>query len=300
VMKKLLFLFLFIGNATLFANFNTNKIETAITIGNNVFDQPSCLLAHKKLYGIRTGIYNNTGLGILLGYERANDVNCQECPSSDIQRFSASVIQEINTPLQFIPYTIATLGYEKSSNEKVTPDQFFAGVGAGMKYQFSNNFNAFADLRALRKFDSETTDIITTFGLAYLFQTHYAKKENNTLEQAPIVELDIASTSNVSTDENITEVITPQILDTPIEVTAVSRPSDKKYYIQAAAYASSYPNDILKKLKNAGIPAKTKQVIRNGKKFTLVITGPYKNKSTAKRALRKVQRSVPQAFITKL
>ena len=305
VKKLLLFLTLITGfSSSLFAGFTAKSIETALTMGNNVFDQPSCLLAHKRIYGIRAGIYNNTGLGLLLGYERANDVNCPECPNSDIQRFSGSIVQEMLSPVKLVPYAMATVGYEESSNEKTSPDQFFAGLGAGIKYRFTENFNAFADLRALRKFDSDTTDIVTTFGIAYLFQPYQATtvaEENTTLSQPPVVELDIASGAAVAPQTDVTEVITPQALEAPIEVTSVSSQSGSgKYYVQAGAYASGYPADLLRKLKKAGIRAKTKKVTRNGKKMTLVVTGPYKSKAAAKRALRKVKKTVSGAFITKL
>ena len=299
-MKKIFLLCTLLFSAV----FAQNKTDIALTMGNNVFDHPACLLWHKKLYGIRGGVYNENGLGLQLGYERANDVNCPDCPDADLQRFYANIVQEMATSTPLTPYGLVSLGYEDSSNEDVSPDQFFAGLGAGLKYNFSDNFNAFIDLKALRKFDIDKTNIMTTLGLAYVFQPQTAPaavvKTPAVIPEQPVLETEVASAVIIQPEIITEEIVETEPVPEKIKVLRSSGTVHKHYYVQAGAYSATYPSGLLKKLRKKGIRAKAKKVNRNGRNMTLVVTGPYKSRAAAKRVLRKVKHIVPGAFITKL
>lgn len=315
-MKKFFMLIGLLLSSTLFAqsfNFANNKTEVALTMGNNVFDKPDCLLWHKMFYGIRVGSYNNSGFGIIGAYEQANDVNCPDCASVDLHRISASVVQEMQTPLALRPYAIATLGYEFSSNEESTPDQFFAGLGAGLKFYFTPALNAFVDVRGLRKFDTDTTNIITTLGLAYLFMPQNAAPTQSqpvqTAVATPIVIPDTEPVPVVTTEPEIaaetTQTAVPEVLeevDVSEKIKAVrgTGKHHKHYYVQAGAYAKSSPAPLVRKLRHKGLKAKVRHVRRHGQNMKLVVVGPYKTRSAAKKALRRVRRTVSGAFITRL
>ena len=315
-MKKFFVLIGLLLSTTVFAqsfNFANNKTEVALTMGNNVFDKPDCLLWHKKFYGIRVGSYNDSGFGIIGAYEQANDVHCPDCPGVDLKRLSASIIQEMQTSFALRPYGIATLGYEFSSNETDTPDQLFAGLGAGLKFYFTPALNAFLDVRGLHKFDTDTTNIITTLGLAYLFMPQNATpvetQPSPTATAAPVIIQDAEPTPVAAAEPEIvtetTQTAVPEVLeeiDVPEKIKAVRGTGrhHKYYYVQAGAYAKSSPTPLLRKLRHKGLKAKVRHVYRHGEKMKLVVVGPYKTRSAAKKVLRRVRHTVSGAFITRL
>jgi cell division septation protein DedD len=72
----------------------------------------------------------------------------------------------------------------------------------------------------------------------------------------------------------------------------------KHYYIQIAALAKSSPAPYLKKLRKRGFKnLHVKRARLHGRKIRYVVVGPYRSKTAAAKALRKVRKSYRDAFI---
>jgi len=138
--------------------------DIAITVGHNEFDDPEFLKGHKEFYGIRAGFYPNENYGVQVGYEFANDANCQNL---DLKRGYLNGVGQMKVSKNVSLYALATVGYESSNIHRFKPSQTFVGAGAGAKYHMSPNVNGFVESRILKKLKSKDTDVITSVGLAY-------------------------------------------------------------------------------------------------------------------------------------
>ncbi len=73
-----------------------------------------------------------------------------------------------------------------------------------------------------------------------------------------------------------------------------------KYYIQMFAYAKSKPEKLIEKIRERGYNVVISKALRNEKKVRLVLVGPYKNGTLAKRELKILRDIEKDAFIYKI
>jgi hypothetical protein len=294
-MKKVI-LFIFM-TGLLFAQ---NQSDIAFTAGYNKFDDPLMLREHRGFYGIRGGVYQDNGFGLQLGYEQANGANCQ---GLDLKRYYANALLQSTQAGKLKPYGLLSLGYETSNIHEHKPDQTFIGAGVGVRYALAQNVNGFIETRVLRKLKSDDTDIITTLGLAYVL--------NNNISMYP-------QQRAVYTPRVQPEVLTPVIEETRYQQRAqpaavyvepyvepyqerVAVETQKDYYVQLGAFASTNPDAYVQKLYSRGIDnVQVKQVVRGGRSISLVVVGPYYDRRDATKNLRRLKRVNRGAFITKL
>jgi hypothetical protein len=138
--------------------------DIAITIGHNEFDDPEFLKSHKEFYGVRAGFYPSEAYGIQVGYEIANDANCQKL---NLKRVYVNGVTQLEINEAIDIYGLATVGHESSNIHRFKPSQAFIGAGVGAKYHMSSNINGFLETRILQKLESKDTDVITSIGLSY-------------------------------------------------------------------------------------------------------------------------------------
>ena len=138
--------------------------EIGLTIGYNKFDDPEILKKSKNFHGFKVGIYQDESYGIEVGYEKANDVNCQKL---NFKRTYLNAVAISKQPHKFNPYALLTVGYEQSNIHRFKPSQTFVGAGVGIKKSLLKNFNAFSEAKIIKKLKSNDTDIITTLGVGY-------------------------------------------------------------------------------------------------------------------------------------
>ena len=141
--------------------------DIALTFGYNRFDDPEILKKSKNFYGAKMGVYKDGIYGLQIGYEQADDVNCQEL---DFKRTYLNGVLILKQPYQFRTYAMATVGYEESNIEYFKPNQTFVGAGLGVKKILYKDFNVFVETRVLKKIKSHDKDIITGIGVGYSFK----------------------------------------------------------------------------------------------------------------------------------
>ncbi len=300
-MHKILLPLLFMAEGFLFAQ---TRSDISLTAGYNKFDDPDFLRDHRMFYGIRAGFYQPDGIGLQLGYEQANGANCQ---GLNLKRFFANGLYLVPTQSRLKPYGIATLGYEHSNISRHKPSQLFVGAGAGLRTSFTPRIDGFVEMRILRKLKSDDTDIITTVGVGYRFDTHLnlaASQSEAYLQTAPEIaeqEVSVAQPQPTMQQERYPELdLAPHRT-----VSKKRKPSTHRkqtgngaWYIQVAALAKSSSRPYLRKLRKKGVRhARTRHSRLHGRKMTFVVVGPFRTRSAAARTLRKVRTIYTDAFI---
>lgn len=286
-MKKVI-LFIFM-TGLLFAE---TQRDIAFTAGYNKFDDPKYLREGRFFFGIRGGVYQDN-YGYQLGYEHAQGANCQ---GLNLKRIYANALMISKQANGINPYGLLSAGYEMSNIHEHKPDQTFLGLGVGLRKSLSQNVNGFIETRVLRKLKSDDTDIITTAGLAYVIDSNnipvYTKQKaiyDHRIQpevSAPVVA------------ERIVQPVTTYV--EPYQESAVVD-IQKYYYVQLVALAKTNPDSYLAKLYAQGIDnAQVKEANIRGRSLSLVVVGPYYDRSEAERSLHKLKRVSRGAFVTKL
>ena len=295
-MKKIIALVLTTG--LLFAQ---TKSDIALTSGYNKFDDPAFLKGSRYFVGIRGGIYQDNGFGYQLGFEKANGANCQGLNLTRIYANGLFISKQSNG---FNPYGVLSGGYEMSNIEEHKPDQVFIGAGVGVRKGLSQHVNGFVETRVLRKLKSNDTDIITTLGLAYALENNlpaYPKQRvahQRVLPQPVIAKHPVVIDSGYERQTSRPEIVA---YVEPLEEQTVVTKTQKHYYVQLVALASTNPDSYLTKLYLQGIDnAEVKEVNIRGRNLSLVVVGPFNDREEASQNLRMLKRVSKGAFITKL
>ena len=277
--------------------------DIAITYGYNKFDDPLMLRDARGFYGIRGGVYQDNGVGFQLGYEQAKGANCQ---GLNLNRIYANALLQSTQVGRLKPYGLLSLGYETSNIAEHKPNQTFIGVGVGVRYALAQNINGFLETRVLRKLKSDDTDIITTLGLAFALNSSnsptYLKQQtaiHNYRTQpevsAPSVVVDSGYTQQRT--QPVARYVEPYV--EPYQERVIA--TQKQYYIQLVALASTSPDRYIQKLYARGINnVEVKKIVRGGREMSLVVVGPYYDRREAGRNLRKLKRVSRGAFVAKL
>ena len=270
--------------------FSQTERDIALTIGDNNFDDPEFLRKDRFFFGIRGGVYQDN-YGYQVGYEQANGANCK---GLDLKRIYANALMTSKQPSGLNPYGLLSAGYEMSNIHEHKPDQTFIGAGVGLRKSLSQSVNGFIETRVLRKLKSDDTDIITTLGLAYSIESKTAvyREQKTVLNNVvhPEVSTPIIASKYKQKIQSAVPYVEPIVVNT-----------QKYYYIQLVALARTSPEPYLEKLYAQGIDnVEVKQIGRGEKTLSLVVVGPYYERSKAAQNLRKLKRVSRGAFVTKL
>jgi len=283
-MRKLIFL---LSIATFL--FSQTESDIAFTAGYNKFDDPSLLRKHRDFYGIRSGVYQDNGYGIQIGYEQANGANCQ---GLNLKRLYINTLFIAKEPNGIKPYALLSAGYEISNIEEHKPSQLFIGAGAGIRKALTPVVNGFIEARVLRKLKSYDTDIITTVGFAYALDHPRSYYPQTSAIAKP------KKLPSTEVDNKYVEKQTIDSIELKKEVFSVTE--EKHYYVQMVALTRSNPMKYVQKLLERGIDnVEVKQITRRGKNMSLVVVGPFFDKTQAVKNLHKLKRISKGAFITK-
>jgi hypothetical protein len=293
-MKKIIaFIFM---TSLLFAQ---TERDIAFTTGYNKFDDPEYLRNGRFFFGIRGGVYQDNGYGFQLGYEQANGANCQ---GLNLKRIYTNALMISKQPNGLNPYGLLSAGYEMSNIHDHKPDQTFIGIGAGLRKSLTPNVNGFVETRVLRKLKSDDTDIITTLGLAYALDSRAPEYR----EQREVYSSVPQPAANSIVVNGEYELHRPQSVVpnaepyTPPYTEPVVVDTQKHYYVQMVALATTSPEPYLQKLYARGIDnAQVKEVNIRGRALSLVVVGPFYDRREAVQNLRKLKRVSRGAFITK-
>ncbi len=279
--------------------FSQTERDIAFTVGDNNFDDPEFLRKDRFFFGIRGGVYQDN-YGYQLGYEQANGANCQ---GLNLKRIYANALMISNQPSGLNPYGLLSAGYEMSNIHEHKPDQTFLGVGVGLRKSLSQNVNGFVETRVLRKLKSDDTDIITTLGLAYALDSEIPAYREQRVAYNRVVPQPV--TNSIVVDGKH-ELHRPQPVVPNVEpytepyIESVVIDTQKHYYVQMVALATTSPEPYLQKLYTRGIDnAQVKEVNIRGRALSLVVVGPFYDRSEAAQNLRKLKRVSRGAFITK-
>jgi len=294
-MRKLIFL---LSIATFL--FSQTESDVGLTLGYNKFNDPNFLRKHRNFYGIRGGVYQDNGFGFQLGYEQANGANCK---GLNFKRVYINALAIANQPNGINPYALLSTGYESSSIHEHKPSQLFIGAGAGIRKSLTPVINGFIEARVLRKLKSDDTDIITTVGFAYALDRPTAYYPQTTIKKRIILEPEISPSIKADNKYDDQQTIN-QPLHThmePRQMTTLSDDIQKQYYVQMIALSKSDPMGYVQKLLERGIDnVEVKQIIRRGRHMSLVVVGPFYDRTQAVKSLRRLKKISRGAFITKL
>ena len=297
--------------------FATPSYEIALTIGKQEFHNPE-IVAYERIYGIRGTIIDNKlyqyGYGLQLGYEWSNKINCKDL---SIGRAYANFLVQTKEFYNLKPYFVAGFGYENlKPNIEEEPSQNIFQYGIGAKYFLSQNINMFLETKAIKKFKTKNSDHITNIGVGYLFNkksyrqnytnkkiSHYQPPSSIVAErerpELPII--DLTHTVSMDIPQQDTFIQRPQqIVATPPPPTKKYKSISigKSYYIQMAAYATTSPNRLKRKIKARGYSnIKLHTIIKRGKPLTLILVGPYESRRSATNQLRDLKKVKRDAFI---
>jgi len=280
--------------------FAQTERDIAFTTGYNKFDDPDYLRKGRFFFGIRGGVYQDN-YGYQLGYEHAQGANCQ---GLNLKRIYANALMISKQPNGLNPYGLLSAGYEMSNIHEHKPDQTFIGIGAGLRKSLSPNVNGFIETRVLRKLKSDDTDIITTLGLAYALNSTdipaYTQQRviyNHRVQpevSAPV----IVDSRYEQRTQPVATYVEPYVQPYQESVVVATK---KQYYVQLIALSSTNPDRYIQKLYARGIDnVAVKQIVRGGRALSLVVVGPYYDRSEAAQALGKLKRVSRGAFVTKL
>ncbi len=293
--------------------------EVALTIGKQEFHNPA-IVAYERIYGIRGTLMNNKlykhGYGVQLGYEWSNKINCKDL---SVGRAYANFIVQTKDFYNLKPYFIMGLGHEGlNQNIDSEPSQNIFQYGIGAKYFFTQNINIFAETKIIQKFKTKDHDNITNIGVGYLFngidkklkREYYQPSSFKIKETLPLPIIDMTHTVNqpiIEQKENEIVLQRPQhIVATPIieekrHYNKISMDNSDGYYIQMAAYASTNPDKLKRRIKNRGYSnIKLHTIFKQNRKLTLVLVGPYESKRSARAQLRNLRKVKRGAFIHKI
>ena len=260
-------------------------------------------------FGIRAGVPLPNDKELQFAYEQGNNVNCK---GLDLKRFYLNGIQYFNSPAdQLSSYILLNAGYETSTIHYHKPNQFFAGLGGGIRVNIHLPFYTYLEARLLKRFKTGDTDLVMTLGLAYQFETKALpdsptiNTHNTRPEIAPTTYTPVTQTATPATytSELLAKAPAPEI--TEIErVTVKPRRSHasgrrSRYYIQLGIFARTDPRPLVRKARKRGFHVKVRHIKRDGRKMKLVLSGPYRSRKQAMRKLRRIKSIVPDAFIVR-
>ncbi len=173
------------------------RYEVTPYIGTNFADNKS-LTKDSNLVGLNFSTYFSENLGIRLGYERllaakvkatsnklnrAVDETTTNTASAnasatnivigetDVNRFYLNGIFKMSSEyFYFTPYLVLGGGYEAFEDKIIRGGQWFANAGAGLNYAFSERVSIGPEIRAIRKFRSNSNmDVIALLTASYRF-----------------------------------------------------------------------------------------------------------------------------------
>ena len=279
--------------------------EVALSIGKQEFHNPA-IVAYERIYGIRATLIDNKlyqyGYGVELGYEWSNKINCKDL---SIGRAYANFLVQTKDFYSLKPYLLLGLGHESiNQNIESEPDQNIFQYGIGAKYFFTQNINLFVETKAIRKFKTKNSDHITNIGIGYLFnkstkRNYYQPSGFKAKKELPIV--DLAHTVNYDIPpQEVSPQRYQQLVVTPPQKQE-SMPIEKRYYIQMAAYASTNPNKLKRRIYTKGYSnIKLHTIIKRGQPLTLILVGPYESRRSATHQLQELKKIKRGAFIYKM
>jgi len=319
----------------LFASSLVAKTELSINVGTNSYDSDENLKSATTL-GIRGDFYLDDLYHIDLGYDYLGDNYSKDQtikPSVKIHRlytqFSADGAEEYHV----VPTLSLGLGYEYQDgyNEDSRP---FLSLGVGFRYNISNSFNFLIGTKALFKMTSKNINYHSTFGIGYLIDEAPANNEDVSGEEIVIPKKKLEVPKVVVPEQKIFH---PQVEDAKVQSVEVPRATTKEVtitqipnsnglpvppvkvsaqandiqpvaqtptryiqpskgvYIQVAAFSKYRPTSMLDRLSSS----KNHIILRHEGKLTKALVGPYNSRDEALRALAKVRKIAPRAFIYK-
>ena len=295
--------------------------DVALTWGHNSFNDDQVLFGSAAFYGIRGGQIIDDTYGAQVGYEQTRAANCQ---GLTLRRYYVNGVVQKKLKGGLTPYALATLGYETSS-EEYRPNQFFTGLGAGVKYRFHKNADVFLETRALKSMDSKDVTWATTLGLGYIFDTGdlFTDEEVKKKVKRPVTKRSAkkravkyvqrvkprrkpvvyqpAPQNNVFYDEVLPKKGNYYIQTAAVSHTRLKKPHQQHarkassgYFVQITALTSSSAAPYIRRVKAKGFSnVGVKRV--HGRKIVLV--GPYHDRGTAEHALSRLKSVRHDAFI---
>ncbi len=314
----------------MFASSLLAKTELSLNIGINSFDNSEHLDSGTSL-GIRGDFYLDDLYHIDLGYDNMSDVSIKNS-SQDIKverlytQFSADGQEEYHV----VPTVSIGVGGEKQTSSADSDTQGFLSLGVGFRYNVSNSFNFLLGTKALWKTTDRVINYHTTFGMGYLIDEAPVNNENDDIEEVviPKKKLDIPEKRvDISTQfapkklppvqvqvpdaKELSVVSVPASVPAPVSVSPIHTVHTVSHaasvrtsrhvvdmrakYIQVGAYAKSRPTAMLSRLAKSGYHI----ILRHQGRVTKALVGPFKSEAEARRALAKVRRISPTAFIYK-
>jgi cell division septation protein DedD len=272
--------------------------DVSLTTGYNNFsdDDDQLLYDDVAFYGIRAGAIVDDTYGVQVGYEQTQSANCQDLT---LQRYYVNGILQTRLKNALKPYAVATLGYETSDKE-YRPNQAFLGLGGGVKYNFSNHANVFLETRVLKSMESKNVAWSTTLGLGYTFDTAIVSQSQKPTASHDIVP--VAPRKSILKPVRIKQVTptpinifyTEEKVVVPKRVASHTKSIKHGYYVQIAALESSSATPYITRLNRHGFH---NVEVKRVEKRRLVVVGPYKSRSHATNALRKLKSISAGAFI---
>jgi cell division septation protein DedD len=308
------------------------KTELSLNIGTNSFDSSENLKS-STTFGIRGDFYLDNIYHMDFGYDDLGDVyykNSSLLSPVRIKRFYTQFSADGEEEYHVVPTVSVGAGYEKQKGY-LNDSEPFISLGVGFRYNVSNSFNFLLGTKALWKTSSRDINYHTTFGMGYLIDEAPANNQKESVEEVIIPEkkleipkvvvpeqkifhpepIDVKTQSvQIESSAEIPEVVDSKLQVKPTKIKApvlekapkivasktkkVIKPSSG-VYIQVGAFSKYKPTRVLDRLVKSGEHI----ILRHQGKITKALVGPYSSKGMALKALSKVRKIAPRAFIYK-
>lgn len=149
-------------------SYDASGFTVSPMIGMMDFDQEDAPLNDAILGTLAVGYQFNNPYAVELAYTVA-DTEVEGFGDIDIRQLQLDGLYHFRQGERLKPYGVFGVGQSDISTDAGDDDDEFVNIGAGFKYFTTNAWSIRTDLRAVRNFDADSTDLAFRFGLSYIF-----------------------------------------------------------------------------------------------------------------------------------
>ncbi len=310
-MKNLFTVLVAIGMGGAVSLLNAHQFEITPTLSKKVSDDDGNVKDDNVYYGIRGDIFIDEKRGVQVGFETSQDNVMSDTGKTDKERYTINALYQPfgkSSAKAWKPYFVAGGGYEKIHREiPGASSQGFVDLGVGVKVRVNPRVDLVSEARIVHGLEDKDDDLMGIIGLGVkLGALKEGCKTAVVVPKQPVSEVEMAKLCKPRQWQEPVKVAQPKPLVVDEKVAAVAPEkvkvkecpvvpeAAKGVYVQVIALQKYSADPIVKRLRRAHIPF----TLKADRGLTKVLAGPYANRQSAARALRKIRRIRRDAFIT--
>ncbi|MES2672942.1 MAG: OmpA family protein [Pseudomonadota bacterium] len=121
------------------------------------------------------------------------DTDINNVGDIDGRQYRLDALYNIDTESKWRPYVAFGVGDQKQEFGNISAHDTLINAGVGVKRALGNNWEFRTDIRAFNSLDEETTDLVISAGIGYLFGAAPAKAAPVVIAPAPVVVKEVDS-----------------------------------------------------------------------------------------------------------